>query len=118
MKKIIIVLALLMVTAISANAEPVRSDDDPIRHAVNATGTLIGNVVYVATAGTGGDKTEIAVKDEKGATHVFPVDATANVVGATANVATLGELRKGQKVKVDYETKGGKTTAKAVAPAK
>ena len=118
MKKAIIVLALLVVVAASASAEPVKSDRDPIRHMVNATGTLVGNIVYVTTAGTGGDKTEIAVKDEKGATHVFPVDATANVVGATVNVATLGELRKGQKVKVDYETKGGKTTATAVAPAK
>ncbi|MBN1526941.1 MAG: hypothetical protein JW919_05120 [Candidatus Omnitrophica bacterium] len=116
MKKIAMLTAVILLAGFVAVAGA--QSDDPVRDLVKTTGTFFGKIVYVATGGSGGDKTDIIVKDEKGQEMPFVVDETAKVVGSTANLLTCGELKKGQKVQVEYTKEAGKQKAKAVTVTK
>jgi predicted regulator of Ras-like GTPase activity (Roadblock/LC7/MglB family) len=108
MKKLFAILLCLVFVASVACAAPVKDNQkDPVRNLVNTAGVFIGKVVNVATAGTGGEPTSLVVKDEKGQTMVFPLDQGVLLTSATANLATLGELKKNQKVEVQFEPVAG-----------
>lgn len=113
MKRVIFVIAIMICVISAVYAQ---DNEDFVRDMFQTTGRFVGKVVYVATAGTGGEKTELVVEDERGQKMIFPLDETANMVGSAANMLTLGELKKGEKVAVEYESQPGQAPkARAVS---
>jgi hypothetical protein len=105
MKKILLVTAVIILTAVSAHAaDDNKTATEPLGALVEAGGVFIGTVsevaVNIATAGQAGGA--ITVADEIGKTKIFPIDDTVRIVDAAVNVITLNQLKKGEKVEVQY----------------
>jgi opacity protein-like surface antigen len=105
MKKILLVTAVIMLTAASAYAaDDNKTATEPLGAIVEASGVFIGTVSEVAvdTITVGQAKGRVTVADEAGQTKIFPVDDTVKIMDAMVNVITLNQLKKGQKVEVQY----------------
>lgn len=105
MKKYLLVIAVIALTAVSAYAATDnKTATEPLGAIVEASGVFIGTVseVVVDTVTVGQAKGTVTVADESGKTRIFPVDDTVKIVDATVNVMTLNQLKKGQKVEVQY----------------
>lgn len=106
MKKIFAVIVLLVLAAAVCNAaeEGATKAAEPVGAVIEATGVFVGTVSSVVTEGvTGGQvKGSILVSSETGETKLFPVDDTVKIVDAAFNIVTLNQLKKGEKVEVQY----------------
>jgi hypothetical protein len=117
-KKILIaVLAFVCVASICYAADQkAPAANEPVGAAVEATGTFVGKVVSVVTEGSGGATgPAITVADETGKMITYPVDPTVKIVDAAVNAVTLNQLKKGDKVAVEYsKDQTGSEKAKAI----
>ena len=122
MKKIIVaVLALLCAASLCYAADESAAASskatEPVGALVEATGVYVGNIASIAVQGTTQGKVNglMTVSDEKGTTKIFPLDETVKVVDTTLNTLTLNQLKKGEKVSVEYsKDQSGQEKAKTI----
>ena len=120
MKKLLIVVAVLVLaasfcyaqdTAASKEAEPKATE--PVGAVVETTGVFVGNITSVVEESAGANKGSLILADESGKTKIFPVDPTVKILDNTFNALTFNQLKKGEKVSVEY-TKGATEKTKSV----
>ncbi len=114
MKKIAIVILALVVTAsFCYAAESVKSQTatEPVGAVIETTGVFVGQISSVVENSLAGGKAKsyVTVSDDTGKTRMFPVDATVKIVDAGFNAITLNQLKKGEKVSVEYSGKKAKS---------
>ena len=105
MKKLLLVIAVVALMAASVYAaDNDKTATEPLGALVEASGVFVGTVTSIAvdTLTVGQAKGTVTVADESGKTRIFPVDDTVKIVDATVNVITLNQLKKGEKVEVQY----------------
>ena len=105
MKKLLLVIAVVALMAASVYAaDNDKTATEPLGALVDASGVFVGTVTSIAvdTLTVGQAKGTVTVADESGKTRIFPVDDTVKIVDATVNVITLNQLKKGEKVEVQY----------------
>ena len=120
MRKLVLVVLVAMLAASFAYADcgncGSSCSKDPVTGTIDATGKFVGTVASVVT---GEKESSVTVADSNGATKVFPIDQATKIVDATLNIATLGQLKAGDKVAVDYaKDASGKEAAKAIVVTK
>ncbi len=101
---IAVVALVLMATACYAADEAVTQATEPVSKAVEATGVFVGSITSVVTNSVtgGGPSGIITVTDETGKNRIFIVDDTVKIADAALNAVTLNQLKKGEKVAVEY----------------
>ncbi len=119
MKKILIAIVLLMcaVSVCYAAQGDSPKATEPIGAVVETAGVFIGKMSGAVEDSMSEGKAEkhITVVDESGKTKFFPVDNTVKVLDTTFNALTLNQLKKGDKIAVEYsKDKSGKEKAKSV----
>ena len=105
MKKILLVSAVILLTAVSAYAaDNNKTTTEPLGALIEASGVFVGTVTSVAldTATLGTAKGKVTVADETGQTKIFPIDDSVRIVDSAVNVITLNQLKKGEKVEIQY----------------
>ena len=120
MKKILIAIFVVsLVASLSYAASPEAVKDqkatEPVGAIVETLGVFIGQVSAATEKSMGGGKEGyVTVVDETGKTKMFPVDPTVKIVDAGFNALTLNQLKKGEKVSVEYSGKSGAEKAKSI----
>ena len=112
MKKIMFAAVLSVV----ALALPLFAQDAPKKEAKPAAvkGHDFTGVITAIDAAKG----SVTVKNHKEVEKVFTVTDTAKIVTADKPVATLADLKVGEKVSVAFTEEAGKTTVTKIAQAK
>ena len=115
MKKILVaVIAVAFAASIVYAMEGDQSKaNEPVGAVVETTGVFVGKITSVVEESVGANKGSLILADESGKTKIFPVDPTVKIVDDTFNALTLNQLKKGEKVSVEY-SKGGTDQAKSV----
>ncbi|HPS20322.1 MAG TPA: hypothetical protein PKY78_04975 [Candidatus Omnitrophota bacterium] len=111
MKKVLSVLLLLVLASSFAYAADEATPGDAVKAVAAAPFVVTGKVLSVMA---GEKENSVTVENESGETKIFPIDQTAQIVDASLNVATLGALKSGDKVKVEGTKAGDKETVKSV----
>lgn len=93
--------------------EKVPTATGPIGAVIETTGVFVGKIASATEIAFTGER-KIMVENETGECRIFPFCAATKVVDKAFNAATFGQLKKGEKVKVDYTTDGGIEKAKEV----
>lgn len=118
MKKIfmaLIVLALAGSVAYAAEAAKATATE-PVGGVIELGGVIVARVVSVVTEASG--KGSVTVTDEAGKTKVFSVNDTVKVVDNMFNALTLNQLKKDDKVSVEYTKEGSAEKAKTITVVK
>ena len=121
MKKLLLVVIALMLASGICFAQGATKTSEPIKSlekGVKAVSEYVGKVVSVTVAEPAKGVTDSTVKvtDEMGNPISFTVSSAAKITDASLNAITLGQLKEGEKVKVQsVKTKEGKEEAKAIA---
>jgi len=105
MKKILLIMAVIALSQATAYAaDNNKTAAEPVGALVEASSVFVGTVtsVVVDTVTAGQARGTVAVADEAGKTRIFPIDDTVKIVDAGINVITLNQLKKGEKVEVQY----------------
>ena len=121
MKRILIAIFVVsLVASLSYAASPKPLTDkkatEPVGAVIETLGVCIGQISSATEKSLGGGKGGyVTVVDETGKTKMFPVDNTVKIVDVGFNVLTLNQLKKGEKVSVEYKTgTGGKEQAATI----
>jgi hypothetical protein len=120
MKKLLLVVIALMLASGVCFAQGSKNTGEPVNSiakGVQAVGEYVGKVVSVTVAepAKGVTDSTVNVTDEMGNPISFTVSSAAKITDASLNAITLGQLKAGEKVKVEaVKTKGGKDEAKAI----
>jgi hypothetical protein len=113
-KMLIAVVAFVCIASLCYAAEgETAKATEPIGAVVETGGVFIGEISSAIEESMGG-KGDITVVDETGKTRIFPVDSTVKVIDNTFNALTLNQLKKGEKVSVEYTKEGGSDKAKSI----
>ncbi len=121
MKKLLLVLAVLILCASVSFAQSATKTGEPVKSVakgVEAVTEFVGKVVSVTVAEPAKGVTDSTVKvsDEMGNPIAFTVSSAAKITDASLNVITLNQLKEGEKVKLtSTKTKEGKEEAKSIA---
>lgn len=121
MKKLLLVLAVLILCASVSFAEGDTKTGEPVKSVakgVEAVTEFVGKVVSVTVAvpAKGVTDSTVKVSDEMGNPIAFTVNSAAKITDASLNVITLNQLKEGEKIKVKAtKTKEGKEEAKSIA---
>lgn len=93
---------------------------NPVTETLEATKEFVGTVVEVGTLQEPGSSglVNVTVADEAGKTEIFPIDQTIRVLDAGLNVVAMNQLKKGDKVSVEYKEEAGAKKPTAVKIAK
>lgn len=118
MKKIaIVIFALVVASAVCYAVEKAPEANEPVGAVIETTGVFVGKVVGAVERAITGKK-EITVQSDTGETRVFLFAETTKIVDNTFNALTFNQLKKGEKVSVEYDRRGGADQAKAVTVTK
>jgi hypothetical protein len=86
---------------------------EPIGAIIETTGVIVGKILSATEIACTGER-KIMVETESGECRLFPFCATTKVADKTFHAITFDQLKKGEKVKVDYTEAGGKAKANKV----
>ena len=120
MKKLLLVVVALMLVSGACFAQvsdKLVSPAKEVAKGVETVGQYVGKVVSVTVAEPAKGVTDGTVKvtDEMGNPISFTVSSAAKITDASLNVLTLGQLKAGEKVKVQaVKDKEGKEEAKTI----
>lgn len=115
MKTIAITLFVILVANAACHAadtqcvlEKEPKATEPIGAVVETVGVFVGKIVSACEIACTGER-KIAVENETGECKIFPFCATTKVADNTFHGVTFNQLKKGEKVKVEYTEKGAKS---------
>lgn len=97
--------------------QPKPKATEPVGAVLETTGVIIGKVTTVIEESLGGGKKKgtLIMADDEGRTKVIPLDNSVEVLDKTFHGITLNQLKKGEKVSVEYtKDKSGAQKAKKV----
>ena len=120
MKKLLLVVVALMLVSGACFAQvsdKLASPAKEVAKGVETVSEYVGKVVSVTVAEPAKGITDSTVKvtNEMGNPVSFTVSSAAKITDASLNAITLGQLKKGAKVKVEAaKTKEGKDEAKSI----
>ncbi len=115
MKKVLVVVLAAMLLGTVCFAQESAAPEQKESAATQAK-VAVGKVVEVTVADPAkgiADET-VVVADEMGKTTKFTVSSATNIVDATLNAITLGQLNKDKKVEVKYSGEEGAAKAEAI----
>lgn len=121
MKKLLLVLAALMLFASVSFAQGGTDTSEPVKSIVKGVGAVtefVGKVVSVTVAEPAKGITDgtVKVSDDMGNPISFTVKSAAKITDASLNAITLNQLKEGETVKVNStKTTEGKEEAKSIA---
>jgi len=114
MKIIAITLFVMLVASAACYAADTRcvlekepQATEPVGAVVETVGVFVGKIVSACEIACTGER-KLTVENETGECKIFPFCATTKVADSTFHTATFNQLKKGEKVKVEYTEKGAK----------
>ena len=114
MKTIAITLYVILVASAACYAadtqcvlEKEPQATEPVGAVVETVGVFVGKIVSACEIACTGER-KLTVENETGECKIFPFCATTKVADSTFHTATFNQLKKGEKVKVEYTEKGAK----------
>jgi len=85
----------------------------PVGAVVETAGVFAGKIASAIEISLTGER-KITVENETGECRIFPFCATTKIADEAFNTATFDQLKKGEKVKVNYTEEGGVEKAESV----
>ena len=86
---------------------------EPIGAVVETAGVFVGKIAAMTEIAFTGER-KLTVENETGECRIFPFCATTKVADETFHAATFNQLKKGEKVKVEYKEELGVAKAEKV----
>ena len=93
------------------NKEPKATE--PVGAVVETAGVFVGKIAAATEIAFTGER-KITVENETGECRIFPFCATTKVADKAFHAATFNQLKKGEKVKVEYKEDRGVAKAEKV----
>lgn len=78
---------------------------EPVGAVVETVGVFVGKIMSACEIACTGER-KLTVENETGECKIFPFCATTKVADSTFHATTFNQLKKGEKVKVEYNEKG------------
>lgn len=86
---------------------------EPVGAVVETAGVFVGKIAAMTEIAFTGER-KLTVENETGECRIFPFCATTKIADDTFHAATFNQLKKGEKVKVEYAEEGGVAQARKV----
>ena len=86
---------------------------EPVGAVVETAGVFTGKILSAIEIAVTGER-KITVENETGECKIFPFCATTKVADKAFHAVTFNQLKKGEKVKVQYTEEGGVEKAESV----
>jgi hypothetical protein len=79
---------------------------EPVGAVVETAGVFVGKIASATEIAFTGER-KLTVENETGECKIFPFCATTKVADETFHAVTFNQLKKGEKVKIEYKDNGG-----------